>query len=157
MSSAETTLQPLDANSSVVPENALPEVAAAEIAVVSRTLESICELNAEFERRYKDKLVLHSALTRSLVSFQANKHRAVYRWFKYKEGFSAGLVEFLLNKYRISQGVLLDPFAGLAQRCSRRASLGCAPKALNCSPLGSASLRPNNSSIGTSRATTSTH
>ena len=36
-------------------------------------------LNAEFERRYKDTLVLQPSLSRSLVSFQANKGLAVYR------------------------------------------------------------------------------
>ena len=45
------------------------------------------KLNLEAETRWADKLRLDDSLTRSLVSFQANKGRAVYRWFKYKEAF----------------------------------------------------------------------
>src|SRR5215510_13925885 len=78
----------------------------------SPALRAIDQLNAQFEQRFRTKLVLDHSLTRSLVSFQANKTRAIYRWFKYKEAFSAGLVEHLLSKYRIAGGVLLDPFAG---------------------------------------------
>jgi len=78
----------------------------------SLALRAIDKLDREFKQRFKGKLAIDSSLTRSLVSFQANKTRAIYRWFKYKEAFSAGLVEHLLSKYRICEGVLLDPFAG---------------------------------------------
>jgi hypothetical protein len=78
----------------------------------SEALAHIEKLNLETETRWADKLCVDNTLTRALVSFQANKGRAVYRWFKYKEAFSAGLIEHLLSKYRISKGILLDPFAG---------------------------------------------
>jgi DNA modification methylase len=78
----------------------------------SEALEYIEKINLEAETRWADKLCVDNSLTRALVSFQANKGRAVYRWFKYKEAFSAGLIEHLLSKYRISKGILLDPFAG---------------------------------------------
>lgn len=84
-------------------------------ALSLETLEAlghIERLNFEAETRWADKLCVDNTLTRALVSFQANKGRAVYRWFKYKEAFSAGLIEHLLSKYRIVNGVLLDPFAG---------------------------------------------
>ena len=67
-----------------------------ETAGDSRALAEIYALDAEFESRYKEKLSLQPSLSRSLVSFQANRGRAVYRWFKYKEAFSAGLVAVLL-------------------------------------------------------------
>lgn len=78
-----------------------------DIPADSHPLRKIEELNREAERRWKDKLVLETALSRSLVNFQANKGRAVYRWFKCKEAFSAGLVEHLLNRYHISKVVFV--------------------------------------------------
>jgi hypothetical protein len=62
----------------------------------SEELAHIERLNSAAETRWADKLCVDSSLTRALVSFQANKGRAVYRWFKYKEAFSAGLIEHLL-------------------------------------------------------------
>src|SRR5438445_1443236 len=76
------------------------------------SLDDIEKLNAEAESRWSPKFLIDKSLTRSAVSFQANKSRAVYRWYKYKEAFSAGLVEYLLDKYGIRSGTLLDPFAG---------------------------------------------
>lgn len=76
------------------------------------TLERIEHLDQALESHYKDKFRLQPELSRSLVSFQANKSRAVYRWYKYKEAFSAALVEHLFNKYKVQSGHVLDPFAG---------------------------------------------
>src|SRR6266436_5208514 len=78
----------------------------------SAALKKVERLDNEAKLRWKHKLVVESALSRSLVSFQSNKTRAVYRWFKYKEAFSAGLLEYLHERYQIGGGALLDPFAG---------------------------------------------
>jgi len=94
------------------------------------------ELNREAERRWKNKLVLETALSRSLVSFQANKGRAVYRWFKYKEAFSAGLVEYLLSRYRISGGALLDPFAGSGTALFAAGAFGMRAEGIELLPIG---------------------
>ncbi|HXG68279.1 MAG TPA: site-specific DNA-methyltransferase [Blastocatellia bacterium] len=75
-------------------------------------LREIEQLDHDLSRRLGGKFVIHRSLTRSLVSFQANKTRAVYRWYKYKEAFSASLIEYLLHKYGILSGRILDPFAG---------------------------------------------
>jgi DNA modification methylase len=69
-------------------------------------------LDSELSARFKDRLLVHTALTRQLVSFQANKHRAAFRWYKYKEAFSAGLIEYLLRHCGVTAGRVLDPFAG---------------------------------------------
>jgi len=61
---------------------------------------------------YQSRISVNPRLDRSLVSFQANKGEPVYRWFKYKEGFSSALVRYLLNGLGLRPGVLLDPFAG---------------------------------------------
>ncbi|MGO8674699.1 MAG: site-specific DNA-methyltransferase [Limisphaerales bacterium] len=104
--------------------------------VDSPALEDIDRLNAEFERRYKDTLVLQPSLSRSLVSFQANKGLAVYRWFKYKEAFSAGLVEYLLTKCRVSGGLLLDPFAGIGTALFAAGALGTRAEGIELLPIG---------------------
>lgn len=76
------------------------------------TLDAIRRAEKELERRFEEKLVVNHDLDRTLVSFQANKRQNHYRWFKYKEGFSASLVQYLLDKLRMDSGRLLDPFAG---------------------------------------------
>ena len=69
----------------------------------------------ELLERFKDKLKISLKLDRSLISFQANKKEPLYRWFKYKEGFSTAFVEQILHKYgKPNSGqVVLDPFSGI--------------------------------------------
>lgn len=76
-----------------------------ELAAVNEAVE-------EMEARYQLLMNVDTSLTRQLVSFQANKGRGRYRWFKYKEGFSADLVEHFLDRCNVSSGKILDPFAG---------------------------------------------
>ncbi|MBI5567245.1 MAG: site-specific DNA-methyltransferase, partial [Chloroflexi bacterium] len=75
-------------------------------------LTRIERLDRRLLHRFKDRLTVQPVLTRPLVSFQANKTRAVYRWYKYKEAFSASLIEYFLNRYQLTSGRILDPFAG---------------------------------------------
>ncbi|MGH9799362.1 MAG: DNA methyltransferase, partial [Blastocatellia bacterium] len=72
----------------------------------------INRLDQDLLLHFKKRLRLDSSLSRSLVSFQANKTRSGYRWYKFKEAFSASLVESLLERYSINSGKVLDPFAG---------------------------------------------
>lgn len=67
------------------------------------------------EARYADLLTPTDEFNRKLVSYQANKQARLHNWLKYKEGFSAQLVETLLDKFAVqpSQKVL-EPFAGSA-------------------------------------------
>lgn len=62
--------------------------------------------------KFKDRIQTDLKLNRTLVSFQANKKEPLYRWFKYKEGFSKNLIDYFLNRYTDKPGYLLDPFAG---------------------------------------------
>ena len=69
---------------------------------------------ALFEK-YSGKLAINTELSRALVSFQANKKQPIYRWFKYKEAFSTGFVQWILAQFRPRTArvpVVLDPFAG---------------------------------------------
>jgi DNA modification methylase len=126
--SAETTAIP-----AISPDGA--DIDAVEVAD-SPALREIEALNAESEKRWRHKLVIANELTRALVSFQANKSRAVYRWYKYKEAFSAELVEHLLNRYKLSSGVLLDPFAGSGTALFAAGALGLKAEGIELLPIG---------------------
>jgi len=88
------------------------------------TLNEIEQLNSRLEKHFATKSLVQLSLTRSLVSFQANKTRPVYRWYKYKEAFSAALVEFLFQKYEVTRGKILDPFAGSGTALFAASALG---------------------------------
>src|SRR4030042_2369940 len=75
-------------------------------------LAEIEHADGELYQYFKSKFHLEWALSRSLVSFQDNKTREIYRWYKFKEAFSASLVEYLFDKYNFIKGKVLDPFSG---------------------------------------------
>lgn len=104
--------------------------------VVSEAIDHVEKLNRAAEKRWSEKLWVDNSLTRAMVSFQANKGRAIYRWFKYKEAFSAGLVEHLLNRYQIASGILLDPFAGSGTALFAAGGLGMKAEGIELLPIG---------------------
>ena len=74
-----------------------------------------CEARIQLEMKYASLLTPTDEFNRKLVSYQANKQVKLHSWLKYKEGFSAQLVESLLGKFNILHGhQILDPFAGSA-------------------------------------------
>jgi DNA modification methylase len=84
-----------------------------EGSIVQATmLAQIEQLDQELRQHFHGKLLVDSTLTRQLVSFQASKNKAEFRWYKFKEAFSASLIEYLLRRYEVVSGRLLDPFAG---------------------------------------------
>lgn len=101
-----------------------------------KPLHEINRLDQELSQRFEDKTVIQPLLTRSLVSFQANKSRAVYRWYKYKEAFSAALVENLLTHYAADARTLLDPFAGSGTALFVASALGIRGEGIELLPIG---------------------
>ena len=93
-------------------------------------------LDLELFRQFKGKFVVQSSLTRSLVSFQANKSKAVYRWYKYKEAFSASLIEHLLARHAAGARIVLDPFAGSGTTMFVASATGARAHGIELLPIG---------------------
>jgi len=104
--------------------------------VQNSALREIDNLDQQLQHHFQSKFLVQPALTRLLVSFQANKTRPIYRWYKYKEAFSAALVELLLQKYGIKQGKLLDPFAGSGTALFAASDLGFDVDGIELLPIG---------------------
>lgn len=79
---------------------------------------------------------LDRTLSRQLVSFQANKKRPFYRWYKYKEAFSADLVERFLSDFAPEDGPVLDPFAGAGTALFAAAEQGLDVEGIELLPIG---------------------
>ena len=99
-------------------------------------LAEIEQLDAELEQHFKRQFSVQPILTRSLVSFQANKERPVYRWYKYKEAFSASLVEYLFERYIVTKGKVLDPFAGSGTALFVASAFGIDAEGIELLPIG---------------------
>lgn len=86
--------------------------------------------------RLADRLETANNLSRKVVSFQADKDEPVYRWLKYKEGFSSSLVKYFLTEYSLKPGRILDPFAGAGTTLFAGQELGWQSYGIELLPVG---------------------
>jgi DNA modification methylase len=100
------------------------------------TLDALSQQNTVLEERFSERLQVNRRLSRQLVSFQANKDKPGYRWFKYKEGFSESLVKYLLDQLRIDTGTILDPFAGTGTSLFAASERGLNATGIELLPVG---------------------
>lgn len=120
-----------------------------EVAPESTTLDSvdsnhlnplvqkIFQADAMLEQCFNEKIRLYPTLTRKIVSFQANKSKPEYRWFKYKEAFSAELVQYLLFQYeQKAVKKILDPFAGAGTALFACSESGIKADGIELLPIG---------------------
>ena len=114
-------------------------------------LRQIDGLDNALSESFPETLVTDNALTRKLVSFQANKNRAYYRWYKYKEAFSADLVVYLFRKYHMLKGKILDPFAGAGTALFACAGLGYDADGIEVLPIGQKIIKANVLARGSNR------
>ena len=99
-------------------------------------IHSINELDEELHSHFSNALSSGDKINRKLVSFQANKNRSAYRWFKFKEAFSADLVELMLREYSVPKGKILDPFAGAGTALFAASDLGYESDGIELLPVG---------------------
>ncbi len=99
-------------------------------------LNRIAAMDRNLHNYFKQVIRIDKSLTRQLVSFQANKDKNAYRWYKYKEAFSAELVEYLLQKYDVAKGKILDPFAGVGTTLFAAALAGYSADGIELLPIG---------------------
>lgn len=73
---------------------------------------NISEADKRLHERLGDAIIVNHDLDRKLVSYQGNKTEKVARWCKYKEGFSASFIRYILRHLALQEARILDPFAG---------------------------------------------
>lgn len=100
--------------------------------------------NSALYSKYINVIKEDQNLTRQLVSFQANKKKSTYRWYKYKEAFSADLLEYFIQKYNIINGPILDPFAGAGTTLFSCASHGLDTDGIELLPVGQHIIKSKN-------------
>ena len=104
--------------------------------------DEIIALDAELAKDFKTQFSVAPFLSRKIVSFQGNKGKPAYSWYKYKEAFSAALVEYFLGSY-VSQasGKVLDPFAGIGTTLFAASSQGIPADGIELLPIGQEIIR----------------
>ena len=89
--------------------------------------------------RYASRISVKESLSRKLVSYQGNKEAPGLRWMKYKEGFSASLVQSLLDQNQPK--TFLDPFSGTGTAPLTASCLGMDSTGIEIVPVGNLSAR----------------
>lgn len=97
-------------------------------------LEKIDSLTNELLHKYLYAFDENNQLSRKLVSFQANKDKPQYRWYKFKEAFSEEMVKLFLSNFKI-EGKILDPFAGSGTSLFTAAASGLHADGIELLPL----------------------
>ena len=104
--------------------------------------DKIAVLDAELAKDFKTQFSVAPFLSRKIVSFQGNKGKPAYSWYKYKEAFSAGVVEYFLGSYvGQASGKVLDPFAGIGTTLFAASSQGIPADGIELLPIGQEIVR----------------
>ena len=85
-------------------------------------------------KRFEERLSINPTLTRRAVSYQGNRRAPGFRWMKYKEGFSSGLVERLIEDFQPRS--VLDPFSGIGTTPLIAAGRGLQATGIEIIPVG---------------------
>lgn len=100
------------------------------------------------EHNYSKYLKITDIFNRKNVSYQLNKKDVLHSWLKYKEGFSADLVNIFLDTMQAKPGDwVMDPFMG-----SGTTALVCQMRGINCigydvMPISSVSINAKSNAL----------
>ncbi len=100
-----------------------------EYLVDNFSADTLCEQTERkcLEDKYSRCLEVTDKFNRQSVSYQLSKKAVLHSWLKYKEGFSADLVNILLDEMHAQPGdLVMDPFMG-----SGTTSLVCQMRGIN--------------------------
>jgi len=114
-------------------------------------LSRISEADEVLMQRFAQKMMINRDLDRTLVSFQANREEIGNRWCKYREGFSASLVRYLCDKVGLSEGKVLDPFAGSGTTLLIAAELGLDSVGIELLPSGAEIIEVRKAALNADR------
>jgi len=106
------------------------------MGVAISSLQSRSTARKNLYDRFRPRLLINPDLDRAAVSFQANRNLSLYRWFRYKEAFSAEFVRYAIEKSTRTPGVLLDPFAGTGSTLFAARELGWDTLGIELLPVG---------------------
>ena len=108
--------------------------------------DDITALDAALAENFRKHFSVEPFLSRKIVSFQGNKDKPAYGWYKYKEAFSAELVRYFLSSYDENTGPggaiskrarkILEPFAGIGTTLFAASELGIAADGIELLPIG---------------------
>ena len=110
-------------------------------------VELIKAADARLEGHFASKLQVNRDLKRTLVSFQANKREPGFRWFKYKEGFSSALVDYVFDTCRVTSGKIIDPFAGSGAALFVASRRGLDSVGIELLPIGCAIIKAREAAL----------
>ena len=110
-------------------------------------IELIKAADARLEGHFASKLQVNRDLKRTLVSFQANKNEPGFRWFKYKEGFSSALVDYAFDRCGVTNGKIIDPFAGSGAALFVASRRGLDSVGIELLPIGCEIIRARREAI----------
>jgi DNA modification methylase len=114
----------------------------------TRYIKLILSIEKEIYNKFNSVISTDDSLTRQLVSFQANKNRPVYRWYKFKEGFSAELVLNYIKKQGLNEKAkILDPFAGSGTTLFIASEKGIESWGIELLPIGQEIIEARNALI----------
>lgn len=91
------------------------KIATHEYIVQNFSADKLCQEKERLalEKKYASILEVTQKFNRQTVSYQLSKKNPIHSWLKYKEGFSAELVNILLDEMKVSAGdKIMDPFMG---------------------------------------------